>query len=204
VWVRRFIRYTAGSALATLASAGAFAVVFHVNGGPRLASLAGFVSGAAVNFVAARFWAWSRRGPVRLGRDMAIYLAVAISIALAATAVTSLTDHYARRSPALADHLALVVEGAYFATYGAVFLLKFAILDRLVFRPRPHPASDYPAGVHVTSDYPAGEHVTSGYPEAATASSAGMGSGADAGLRPATAVKPSAPATGSSTYPGSW
>ena len=195
VWGRRFIRYAAGSALATATSAGIFAVVFHFNGGPRLASLAGFAAGAAVNFVAGRFWAWSRRGPVRLGRDMVAYLALAVGIALTATAVTSLTDHYARRSDVLADNLGLVVEGAYFATYGAMFLLKFAILDRLVFRPRPRPAAD-----HAVPEQPA-----SGYPEAvATASSAGTGSGAEAGLRPSTAVKPSAPATGSSTYPGSW
>jgi putative flippase GtrA len=195
VWGRRFIRYTAGSALATLTSAGTFAVVFHFNGGPRLASLAAFLAGATVNFVAGRFWAWNRQGPMRLRRDMAAYLALSISIALAATVVTSLTDHYARRSDVLADHLGLVVEGAYFATYGAMFLLKFAILDRVVFRPRPRPAAD-----HAVPAQP-----TDGYPEAvATASSAGAGSGTDVGLRPSTAVKPSAPATGSSTYPGSW
>jgi putative flippase GtrA len=184
----------AGSVLATLASAGTFAVVFHVNAGPRVASLSAFLAGATVNFIAGRFWAWKRSGPVRLRRDMVAYLALSISIALAATVVTSVTDQYARRSPVLADHLGLVVEGAYFATYGAMFLLKFAILDRVVFRSRPHPASDHPAVEHPASDYP----------EVATASSTGMGAGADAGLRPAAAVKPSAPATGSSTYPGSW
>jgi putative flippase GtrA len=180
----------AGSVLATLASAGTFAVIFHVNAGPRVASLSAFLAGAAVNFVAGRFWAWKRSGPVRLRRDMVAYLALSISIALAATVVTSVTDHYARRSPVLADHLGLVVEGAYFATYGAMFLLKFAILDRVVFRHHPQPAADQPA------DY---------YPDAvATASSAAAAPGVDAGLGPSTAVKPSAPATGSSTYPGSW
>jgi putative flippase GtrA len=195
VWGRRFIRYAAGSALATLTSAGTFAVVFHFNGGPRLASLAAFLTGAAVNFVAGRFWAWKRQGPVRLRRDMVAYLALSISIALAATVVTSLTDHYARRSDVLADNLGLVVEAAYFATYGAMFLLKFAILDRVVFRPRPRPSADHAVPEQPTDDYP---------DTVATASSAGAGSGADAGLRPSTAVKPSAPATGSSTYPGSW
>jgi putative flippase GtrA len=186
VWGRRFIRYAAGSVFATLASAGTFAVVYHLNAGPRLASIAAFVAGAAVNFVAGRFWAWKRHGPVRLRRDVVAYLALSISIAAAATVVTSLTDHYARRSPALADHLGLVVEGAYFATYGAMFLVKFAILDRVVFRPHAR---------HEAAGYPRTADVSSGEDSPADDSSVD----AAAGTRPSTAVNPSAPATGSST-----
>ncbi len=193
VWGRRFIRYAAGSVVATLTSAGVFAVVFQaLNLGPRAASIAAFLAGAAVNFVAGRFWAWKRHGPVRLRRDVVAYLALSVSIAVAATIVTSITDHYARRSAVLADHLGLVVEGAYFATYGAMFLIKFAILDRVVFR---HTRHDYPDAADSSAvDSPTG-------PSTAGPSTAGFsaGSAMDAVPRPSTAVNPSAPATGNST-----
>jgi putative flippase GtrA len=138
VRARRFVRYALGSVLATLTSAATFALVYRLGGGPRVASFSAFAAGAVVNFVAGRFWAWSRRTPVGLGRDALSYLALAVGTALAAAAVTSLTDHYARRTPALNAHLAVVVEAAYFATYAAVFLVKFAVLDRVVFRSRTH------------------------------------------------------------------
>jgi putative flippase GtrA len=194
VWGRRFIRYAAGSVVATLTSAGVFALVFQaLNLGPRAASIAAFLAGAAVNFVAGRFWAWKRNGPVRLRRDVVAYLALSISIAVAATIVTSLTDHYARRSAVLDDHLGLVVEGSYFATYGAMFLIKFAILDRVVFR---HSRHDYPDAADSSAvDSPTAAPSTAGLSTAGSPT----GSPIDAVPRPSTAVKPSAPATGSST-----
>ncbi len=134
---RRFIRFALGSAAATLASAAALYVVFHAGAPAAVASVTAFLAGFVVNFVAARFWAWSRRGQAGLGRDVVSYLVVAVSTALAATAVTTLTDHYARRTPVLDAHLTIVVEAAYFSTYAAVFLVKFTLLDRVVFRSGP-------------------------------------------------------------------
>ena len=135
---RRFIRFALGSGAATLTSAAAFYLVFHLGAPAVAASLCAFACGFVVNFLAGRFWAWNRRGPDGLGREVLSFLALAVSTAVAATAVTSLTDHYARHSAALSTHLTLVVEGAYFATYAAVFLVKFTVLDRVVFRSRPH------------------------------------------------------------------
>lgn len=131
---RRFIRFALGSVVATVTSAGAFYVVYHLGGPAAVASVCAFACGFVVNFVAGRYWAWNRRSPAGLGRDAVSYLAVAIGTALTAAAVTSLTDHYARRSATLDSHLPVVVEGAYFATYAAGFLVKFSVLDRVVFR----------------------------------------------------------------------
>ena len=131
---RRFIRFALGSGAATLTSGAAFYLVFHLGAPAVAASVCAFATGFVINFLAGRFWAWNRRGAAGLGRDALSFLALAVSTALAATTVTSLTDHYARRSAALNTHLALVVEGAYFATYAAVFLVKFTVLDRVVFR----------------------------------------------------------------------
>ena len=126
-----------GSAAATLVSAATFALMYRTaHSGPRLASLTAFAAGALVNFVANRFWAWDRRGQLGLGRDLASYAVLAIATALAAAGVTSATESYAPRVGAFAAHLALVVEASYFATYAAMFLVKFALLDRVIFRSR--------------------------------------------------------------------
>jgi putative flippase GtrA len=135
--MRRFVRFALGSALATLVSAVFFWVMFHtLNAAPEVASLTAFASGALVNFVSNRYWAWDRRGQLGLGRDMASYAVLAIATALAAAGVTRVTKSYAPHVDAFAAHLALVVEASYFATYAAMFLVKFAVLDRVVFRSR--------------------------------------------------------------------
>jgi putative flippase GtrA len=127
----RFIRYAIGSGLATVSSAVAFAIVYRVLGeGPRLASVTAFLAGAVVNFTSNRFWAWRRR--TGLGRDAFFYAIVAVVSALAATGVTSLT--HAALADADPDRRAVLVEVSYFATYAVLFLLKFVVLDRFVFR----------------------------------------------------------------------
>ena len=132
----RFIRYAIGSGLATATSAVAFAVVYRVLGdGPRLASVTAFLAGAVVNFTSNRFWAWRRvvrrRARPGLGRDALFYAIVAVASALAAIGVTSLT--HAALAGAEPNQRAVLVEMSYFATYAVLFLLKFFVLDRVVF-----------------------------------------------------------------------
>jgi putative flippase GtrA len=125
----RFFRYAVGSAAATVVSAVTFALVYRgLHAGPQAASVAAFLSGAMVNFTANRFWAWSRRQRPGLGRDMAGYAVLAVATALAAAGVTSLTERQTRSW--------VLVEASYFGTFAAMFLLKFVVLDRVLFRSR--------------------------------------------------------------------
>jgi putative flippase GtrA len=125
----RFVRYAIGSAVATGVSGVTFAVAYRaLHAGPQVASVAAFVAGAMVNFVSNRFWAWSRRHRLGLGRDLAGYLTLAVATAGAAAGVTTLTE---RLTSAW-----VLVEASYFGTYAAMFLVKFVLLDRVVFRSR--------------------------------------------------------------------
>jgi putative flippase GtrA len=127
----RFVRYAVGSAFATGASAVTFAVAYRgLHAGPQVASVTAFAAGALVNFVAGRFWTWSRRHRLGLGRDLVGYLALAVTTALAAAVVTSVTERYTRAW--------LLVEASFFGTYAAMFLVKFVLLDRVIFRSRHH------------------------------------------------------------------
>jgi putative flippase GtrA len=139
---RRFIRYALGSVLATIASAVAFALAYRVlHADPRVSSVTAFAAGALVNFVANRFWAFGDRvaGPAQrlgLGRDLASYAVIAVAIAATASGATTLAEWLTRRAGLGVNAAAVLVEGAYFATYAAMFLVKFVLLDRLVFRSR--------------------------------------------------------------------
>lgn len=131
----RFVRYATGSAGAVVASALAFALAYRVlDLGPRWASVTAFLAGAVVNFSASRFWAWKRRDRSGLGRDLLAYAVLAVVIALVAMGVTSLAD--ARLSGADPTVRTVLVEGCYFATYAVLFLVRFVVLDRVVFRSR--------------------------------------------------------------------
>jgi putative flippase GtrA len=135
--VTRLLRFLAGSVLATLTSAAVFPLVYRwAHAGPRIATFAAFAAGAAVSFVVNRFWTWSRRERDGLGRDLFGFFAVAGSVAVLAAIVTSITDFYADRA-GISDNLrTAMVETAYLGTYGVMFLIKFLLLDRLVFRTR--------------------------------------------------------------------
>jgi putative flippase GtrA len=131
----RLLRFIAGSALATLTSAVIFPLVYRgAHAGPLVATFVAFAAGAAVSFVVNRFWTWSRRHRAGLGRDLAGFLAVAGSVAVLAAVVTSLTDSYADQAGVSDGLRTALVESAYLGTYAVMFLIKFLLLDRLVFR----------------------------------------------------------------------
>ena len=133
--VGKFARYALGSVLATATSAVVFAVAYQVcHLGPRLSTAVAFLAGAVVNFTANRFWAWGRRRRAGLGRDALAYGALALLTALIAAQATATAEAHAAQ---LEDaYRAVVVEVSYFSVYGAMFLVKFLVLDRIVFAPR--------------------------------------------------------------------
>ena len=133
----RFFRYAVGSGAATAVSASVFALTFRfLNAGPVVASISAFLAGFVVNFSAGRFWAWRGRNRPGLGRDAVSFGVVAIVTALAAIGVTSATNALLR--DAGPDTRAVVVETSYYATYAIFFVVKFIVLDRVVFRSRHH------------------------------------------------------------------
>jgi putative flippase GtrA len=130
----RLMRFAVCSLLATVTSAGVFALVYRVGAGPRAATFAAFATGAAVSFVVNRSWTWNRRHRAGLRRDMVAFLAVVGSIAALAAIATSTTEWYAYRIGAGDTERAVLVETAYLGTYALMFLVKFLLLDRWVFR----------------------------------------------------------------------
>jgi putative flippase GtrA len=137
-WPARLIRLAraaATSVAATALSQGALLAVLTAGGAPALASAVAFSAGALLNFLVTRRWVWGRTGRPRVRHELLPYLAVIAFGGLVSVSLTALAGHLL--APLTMPHALWVVliDGAYVAAYALVFLVKFTLLDRLVFGP---------------------------------------------------------------------
>jgi putative flippase GtrA len=126
-----------GSVASTVLSQLTLTGLFWLGGvNATTASILAFVAGAIPNFVLNWRWAWGRSGRPAVLAELAPYLAIIIGGGLAATALTTLTDHVL--GPLIAERGArtIVLDIAYLSSYGLLFVIKFALMDR-VFRKKP-------------------------------------------------------------------
>lgn len=141
--VQRFSRYALGSLVAFAASESAFLTVYGLElGSPQIATLWAFAAGIPVNYVLNRRWAWKRRGRPGMRDEVLPYVVVIAASVVASAVGTSFVDAWLQTLslPSLA-RIALV--GATFAAInGGLFLGKYVLLDRLVFRARPRVVDD--------------------------------------------------------------
>jgi glycosyltransferase involved in cell wall biosynthesis len=132
----RMVRYAIGSVLCLAVSElTLFALIlasFQGWAASLLASAAGIVPGYPLN----RTWTFGRRGRSHRWRELVPYWVAAIAGTLFAAVLVGIAAPWARhatRSSVAAAILDLVV---YVAAFGAIWLLKFVYLDRMLFRPR--------------------------------------------------------------------
>jgi putative flippase GtrA len=131
---RLFTRFAAGTVVSTACSQLTLVLLFGVFDASAAASGAvAFVAGAIPNFLIHRFWTWRRSGPVGMRRELVPYLAVITFSGLVAIGITTGVDRLLGN--AISDHAlrTAVIAVVYGLSYLPVFVLKFALLDRLVF-----------------------------------------------------------------------
>ncbi len=131
---RRLARYTIGSIVAVITSEVAF-VACYGSGllGTTASSTVAFVAGAVPNYVLNRSWAFGRRGPVRVGREVVLYALVSLASLGAAAVVTGWAGRAAPHVAGAHWQRTALVAAAYLATFGVLFLLKFAVYQLVVF-----------------------------------------------------------------------
>lgn len=131
---RLFTRFAAGTAVSTACSQLVFVLLFGVAAASAMvAGTVAFVAGAVPNFLIHRFWTWRRGGPVRIRQELVPYLAVIIVSGLVAIGMTTGVDRLIGQTIDDRALRTLVVAVAFNASYLPLFILKFALLDRLVF-----------------------------------------------------------------------
>jgi putative flippase GtrA len=131
---RLFTRFAAGTVVSTACSQLAFVLLFGIVGASAAVSGAvAFLAGAVPNFLIHRFWTWRRSGPVEMRRELLPYLAVITVSGLVAISITTGVDRFVGTT--IDDHaLRTTVDTVVFSlSYLPLFVLKFALLDRLVF-----------------------------------------------------------------------
>ena len=89
-------RYTAGSALAAIASEVTLLGLlgFHLTG-PRVAAIAAWLAGAIVNYVLSRTWAWGKRGRPSALRELLPFWATSVACLIASTWTSALAHDHA-------------------------------------------------------------------------------------------------------------
>jgi putative flippase GtrA len=129
----RLVRAAATSVAATVVSQVVLLAVLATGGAAALASTLAWAAGAVLNFLVTRRWVWGRTGRPRVRRELLPYLAVIGLGGLASIGLTTLAGSLL--TPLDLPHFwwVVLVDGAYVAGYALVFLVKFTLLDRLVF-----------------------------------------------------------------------
>lgn len=127
-------RYTAGSVIAGVISQVVFVVSYGLGALPVVASVLAFLSGAVPNYLLNRYWAWRRTGRPDPARETAPYAAIVIVTALTAIGITTLADYWVREHIGSHAWQVALVSGAFLATYGFMFVLKFVLFHKLVFQ----------------------------------------------------------------------
>lgn len=153
---RVFTRFAAGSVVGTVTSQLTFLLAFGVLGwSAAIAGATAFLAGAVPNFLIHRFWTWQRTGRVGMRRDVVRYLAVITANGLLATGLTAGVDRLV--GAGIGNHAVhTVVLAVIFSTsYVLLFVLKFALLDRLVFPSSRAGSTADAAGERAAEDDPA-------------------------------------------------
>ncbi|OQO92687.1 hypothetical protein B1813_11035 [Saccharomonospora piscinae] len=132
--VVRFFRAATSSALATAISQVMLIGLLWWGAAPALASAVAFVSGAIPNFIIARRWAWGRRGSPPVKGELLPYFLVIGLAGLASVGLTTLAGYLIEPLDLSGFVRIVVLDAVFLGGYVLVFLMKFALLDRLVFR----------------------------------------------------------------------
>jgi putative flippase GtrA len=131
---RVFSRFAAGSAIATGCSQLTFLLLFGFAGtSATVAGALAFLAGAVPNFVLHRYWAWQRAGHVAVRVELLPYLAVITFNGLVATGVTTGVDHVFGAEVDGHGARTVLLAVTFGASYLLLFVVKFVLLDRLVF-----------------------------------------------------------------------
>lgn len=135
--LRRFTRYAAGSVIAFAVSNLTFLVLYGLElTSPQVASVLAFTAGIPVNWILNRRWAWQRRGRPGMTDELLPYAAVIlVSVAASAVGTWAVDRWLATLTLPRAIQVGLV-DATYVGITGGLFLAKYFLLDRLVFRRR--------------------------------------------------------------------
>lgn len=137
----RWARFATASVAAGIISTGTLLVLYGFElTSPQAASVIAYFAGAVPNYLMSRTWTWRGRGRRKPLREIVPYAAVVATTTVTAALLTGYTDEHVHLLTSLRWLQVLLVGGVFVGTYAVMFVVKFLLLDRLVFTgQRPHP-----------------------------------------------------------------
>lgn len=132
--ILRWARYTTASVVAGIISTGTLLVLYGLDlVSPQAASVIAFLAGAVPNYLLSRAWTWRGRNRRKPLREIVPYAAIVVATTVAAAMLTGVTDEHVHLLTSLRWLQVLLVGGVFVGTYVAMFVVKFLLLDWLVF-----------------------------------------------------------------------
>ncbi|RCW43176.1 GtrA-like protein [Halopolyspora algeriensis] len=133
-WLLR--RFAAASAVATVSNQLVFVTAYAAGASPVVATVLAWLAGAVPNFLLNRR-AWGGGGRRALRGEILRFVLISVSTALLAAVATSSVEPLALRwfSESPSARIALV-SAVFLGTYAVMFVLKFVLMDRIVFTAR--------------------------------------------------------------------
>lgn len=130
----RLVRYALGS-LVCLAVSEIVLLLLLVSGVTAwIASIGASVAGIVPGYPLNRGWAFGRRGRSHFSREVVPYWVTTLLGTAVASVLTAVVDHWARHFTPVHSLRELLDLIAYVGAYGVMWMAKFVILDRLLFR----------------------------------------------------------------------
>lgn len=133
---RLISRFAAASMVATGISQIVFLTTYVLGSAPVVSTVLAWLAGAVPNFVLNRR-TWGGGGRTALRGEMLRYAAISVATAILAAIATHTAESQALRlfAHSEASQVAMVW-GAFLGTYVVMFVVKFFLIDRLVFTAR--------------------------------------------------------------------
>ncbi|GAA0520929.1 hypothetical protein GCM10011581_11380 [Saccharopolyspora subtropica] len=134
---RLLSRFAAASVVATGISQLVFLLSYSLGAAPVVATVLAWLGGAVPNFTLNRR-TWGGGGREALRGEIVRYAVISVGTALLAALATHHAESLAHvLFPQSRPGQVAVVWGAFVGTYAVMFVVKFVLVDRLVFTARP-------------------------------------------------------------------
>jgi len=145
--VARVLRYSAVSAISTSVSLTILGVLVATRAvSPGWATIIATTIATIPSFELNRRWVWAHQGPRSIRKQAVPYFALTFAgLGLATLAVSTATGVASAHHVSNAVRTAVAL-GAYLIGFGTVWVLQYVVLDRLLFRHRPHAAASASSG----------------------------------------------------------
>ena len=136
------VRYAVLSIGSTFVGAGLLALFVGLFKWPAaLASLAGATLSLPLVYLLSRRWVWKVEGRSRFLSEAVPFWVMTILGVLASSPAAGATQSLVKRHHATHRSETAIVIAVVLAVYGAIWLLRFIVLDRFVFKARPNVGS---------------------------------------------------------------